>query len=93
MLLGPKGIYNKVSFVDTCVESSFSIILNDSRFVNEDRNKISKWTEHWNKNTLSHIIIKFHQKIILSIYLKYNLSESLYFIFYIYNEIICKTLI
>jgi len=35
----PQENYNKVSFANTHVESSFSIVLNDSRFVNEYRKK------------------------------------------------------
>jgi hypothetical protein len=31
--LGKKGNYNKVSFVNTYVESSFFIVLNDSKFI------------------------------------------------------------
>jgi hypothetical protein len=37
--LGPKGNYIKVPFANTHVESSFSIVLNDSRFMNEYRKK------------------------------------------------------
>jgi hypothetical protein len=36
--LEPKGYCNKVFFANTHVESSFSIVLNDSRFMNEYKN-------------------------------------------------------
>ncbi len=47
--LGKKGNYNKVFFVNIYVESSFFIILNDSKFMNDYKIKISQWTEHWNQ--------------------------------------------
>jgi hypothetical protein len=39
--LGKKGNYNKVSFVNTYIESSFFIVLNDSKFMNNYIIKIS----------------------------------------------------
>ncbi len=46
--LGPKGNYNKVSFANTHAQSSFSIVLDDSKFMNEYRKKVSQWTTYWN---------------------------------------------
>jgi hypothetical protein len=37
--LGPKGNYNKVPFANTHAELSFSIVLDDSKFMNEYRKK------------------------------------------------------
>jgi hypothetical protein len=47
--LGKIGNYNKVFFVNTNVESSFFIVLNDSNFMNDYKIKIFQWTEHWNQ--------------------------------------------
>ncbi len=47
--LGKKGNYNRVSFANTYVKSSFFIVLNDSKFMNDYKIKISQWTKHWNQ--------------------------------------------
>jgi isopenicillin N synthase-like dioxygenase len=44
--LGPKENYNKVSFANIYIESSFSIILNDSRFMNVYKNKTLEQKMH-----------------------------------------------
>ncbi len=47
--LGKKGNYNKVSFANTYIESSFFIVFNNSKFMNDYKIKISQWTEHYNQ--------------------------------------------
>jgi hypothetical protein len=44
-----KGNYNKVSFANTYAESSFFLVLSDSKFMNDYKKKKSQWTEHWNQ--------------------------------------------
>jgi hypothetical protein len=44
--VGEKGNYNQVSFAKTYVDATFYISLNESKFIKEYQNKISKWSQY-----------------------------------------------
>jgi hypothetical protein len=50
MLVGiKKGNFNKTFFANTYVDSTFSIVLEDSKFIKDYKKKISQWSEYWTK--------------------------------------------
>jgi hypothetical protein len=50
--LGEKGNFNKVSFANTYVDSTFLIILEDSKFIRDYKEKLSQWSEYWTKKCI-----------------------------------------
>jgi hypothetical protein len=44
--VGEKGYYNQVSVTNTYVDATFYISLNESKFIKEYKNKISKWSQY-----------------------------------------------
>jgi hypothetical protein len=53
MLVGEKGIFNKVFFANTYVDSTFSIVREDSKFMKDYKEKLSQWSEYGPKNALT----------------------------------------
>jgi hypothetical protein len=45
--VGEKGNYNQMSFANTYTTATFYISLNDSKFIKEYKNNISKWNQYW----------------------------------------------
>jgi hypothetical protein len=53
MLVGGKGNFNKVSFANTYTDSTFSIVLKDSKFIKDHKEKMSQWNEYWTKKCIN----------------------------------------
>jgi hypothetical protein len=47
--LGGKGNFKKVSFANTYTDSTLLIILEDSKFTKDYKEKLSPWSEYWTK--------------------------------------------
>jgi hypothetical protein len=45
MLVGGKRKFNKVSFANTYVDLTFSIVLENSKFIKNYKEKLSQWNE------------------------------------------------
>ncbi len=58
MLVGEKGIFNKVFFANTYVDSTFSIVREDSKFMKDYKEKLSQWSEYGPKNALTWLGMK-----------------------------------
>jgi hypothetical protein len=50
---GKKGNFNKISFANTYVVSTFSIVLKDSKFIKDYKEKLSQWNEYQTKIALT----------------------------------------
>ncbi len=47
--LGVKGNFNKFSFANTYIDSTFSISLENSKFIKNYKEKLSQWSDYWTK--------------------------------------------
>ncbi len=55
---GKKGNFNKISFANTYVVSTFSIVLKDSKFIKDYKEKLSQWNEYQTKIALTWLGMK-----------------------------------
>jgi hypothetical protein len=50
--VGEKGNYNQVSFANTYANAIIYIYLNETKFIKEYQNKISKWSQCWKEKCI-----------------------------------------
>ncbi len=65
--VGGKGNHNQMLFVNTYAYATFYISLNESKFIKEYKNKISKWNQYW-KEKCTYLTWHENRKVIFRIF-------------------------